>query len=197
MRSQRSAVAPDAPGAWQKARVDAAAELAAIEARIPSVIIALSGAPVDGATMTIDGAPVAASALGTPIRLEPGAHTFAAEARGRAPITSTIQLDEGPTPRRIDLVIHAETPPPAASTPPGVRVDPRVTPATLLPPRGPLLPGIVALGVGAAGLVLGGITGARASSLAAEGKANCNAEGRCLRTDEVKEDCLKAAANGP
>ncbi|MEP7121805.1 MAG: hypothetical protein ABJE95_12875 [Byssovorax sp.] len=165
---------PSAPEAWQKARVDAATELTAIEARIPSVIIAVSGAPIEGAAVTVDDAAVAASALGKPIRLDPGAHTVAAKARGRAPITESIRLAEGPEPRRITLVIPAETPPLVASTPPAVRVDRPPPIAPIAPTRGSLVPGIVALGAGAAGLGLGLISG-----VIARGKAD-DVKGRCV-----------------
>lgn len=179
-------LAPSAPEAWQKARVDAAAEVTAIEARIPSVIVALSGAPIDGATVTIDGAPVAASALGKPIRLDPGDHTFVARARDRASIPTTIRLIEGPDPRRIDLLIPAEPPREIASKSPAIPADPQPPLTSLAPSKGSLVPGIVVLGVGAAGLGVGAITGVIARSNADEVKAGCNAQGHCLRSDESK-----------
>lgn len=185
---------PTAPEAWQKARADAATELTAIEARIPSVIVALSGAPIDAATVTIDDAPVAASALGKALRLDPGDHTFAARTRGRASIPSTIRLVEGPEPRRIDLLIPAEPQVKPTATPPAIAPDSPPPLAYRAPHAGSLVPGMIALGFGVAGLGVGVISGVVAKSKATEVKAGCNAQGHCLRTDEAKAGTAQTLA---
>lgn len=176
-------IPPGAPEPWQRAHDDAATELGALDARLPTLQISARGAPPEEITVLVDGAAVAPAALRAPLRLDPGAHTIVARAAGRE-ITETLRLAEGDPLRRLDLLL------PAPAVP---NVVPATTSSSIVtaPPPGPrkgsLLPGFLALGAGVAGLSTGLITGLIAKGQADDIKANC-IDGHCLTTDKDKAD---------
>jgi hypothetical protein len=193
-RTAGEALPDSAPEPWQRARADAARMLSELEPRIPSILVALrgGGAVSDGAAsgpkpraalggalepamepaITLDGAPVSAEARRAPIRVNPGAHTLAATLPGRAPITSTVRVAEGDPPLKIELSLDPDPAPPPVAPPAITPPPPPVAPPRK---RGSLTPGLVALGVGGAGLAAGGILGGVALSVASGVKGNCKA----------------------
>jgi hypothetical protein len=166
-----------APAAFAQAIEDGRTELAALGARIPSLVIQVRGA--EAPKVTIDGVAVPGAALGVNWPVDPGPHVVRATAPGAAAKETTVTMVEGKTQTlALDLVPAVAEPappsppaptppPPAAPTPPPVSAPPppmQSAPPASLPPRADSPSGSVrkpvgfgALGVGAVGLAVGGI----------------------------------------
>jgi hypothetical protein len=170
-----------APPAFAKAVADARAELDALEPRIPNVIVNVSGAP--SFRVTLDGAPFSNAVLGASRPIDPGRHVLRAEAEGFAAAEAVISVAERRTETVTLTLDHKQAAPPAGL--PVVVAPGRVGPTPPIPlavtppppdagsggsPRKTL--GFVGIGVGAAGLLLGAVTGGLAvgkhSTLAGE-----------------------------
>lgn len=182
-------VLPDnATDPWKQARADAARELRELEARIPSVIVAIRGPAQIEPAVSIDGVVIAPAALKAPIRLNPGPHTVKAVIAGRDPVTATVRLVEGDPPLQVPLAIAA---PPAPA--PTVSADPPPPPPPLAPSRGSLVPGLAVGGLGVAGVVVGAILGGIAKSRAAEVQKSCrNTDSGHTCPNEVRSDAEAA-----
>jgi hypothetical protein len=176
-RILREGAPAGAPPAFARAVAAARRELDALAPRIPSVVILVSGA--GSARVTLDGAPVRSAALGISRPVDPGVHTFRAEADGFAPVevtttiaehraeTVTLKLEAGragapvdPWSPGVDAPVnpwnaHAGAPP--AAPPPAASNLPPPTPAQGSSIRRTL--GFVGIGVGGAGLAMGLVTG--------------------------------------
>lgn len=122
-----------ASDAFRQAVVDATKEREALMTRIPSIVITVDAPAGADKAVTLDGAALSAATLGQKHLLDPGAHTI--EARSGDVTTRTrIELREGES-----RTVHLDLTTSAA---------------------GPLRPvGWAAIGVGAAGLVIGAVTG--------------------------------------
>jgi hypothetical protein len=70
-----------------------AAPLATLRSRVPTLTIT-APADVKDATVTLDGAPLAAGLLGTPVPVDVGVHTVQAHAEGRPPFAMTLSVFE-------------------------------------------------------------------------------------------------------
>jgi hypothetical protein len=98
----------------------------ALSKRVARLIVTLApGVPADAA-VKVDGEPVQANALGTPILIDPGAHEVTATAAGSAPFHTQVSAPEGGE-SRIDVSLEAL---PRLAPPP-------VAPAAPLPPPPP------------------------------------------------------------
>lgn len=179
-RVAHESLPPNASNAIKKAVLDAQKELDALTPRIPSVVINVKGS--GSARVTIDGVEVRAAALGVKRPVDPGKHVVAASATGLITSEATVTLAEGKS-ESVTLELkprQAEPPPvvaaaPAAKPPVAAPVVPpiaQVAPAPIPPAQPDPTPdqikgngstqktvGVIALGVGAAGLLMGGITG--------------------------------------
>ena len=175
-RLLREGAPAGAPPAFAKALAEARKELDALEPRIPSVVINVSGAPA--AKVTLDDAPVPSAALGVRRPVDPGRHVVHAEADGFAPAESAVTVAEHRT-ETVTLALargQAAPPPPVAvpvppPPPPGPPPPVGARLVAVVPvPVGPEPPpssggstrktvGFVGIGVGAAALVMGGVTG--------------------------------------
>lgn len=159
----------------QQAQADAAREQAALEARVPTLVIVVEGAGAEPVSVSVNGVALPASLLGAKRPVDPGAVTLEARAGDRVQ-REQITMAEGEH-RSVTLTLAPKAPEvaPAANasrtnaepTQPGVTSTPenRETPpvadsggssTTTL--------AIVAFGVGGAGLILGGISGGMAAS---------------------------------
>jgi hypothetical protein len=88
--------------------------LAALRTRIPNLTIT-SPEGVKSVEVTLDGGPLVAGLLGTPVPVEVGAHTVAAHAPGRLPFSTTVTVAEHQT-LTVEIRLPAPTPVvPAAS----------------------------------------------------------------------------------
>ena len=182
-RAAHETLPPSASTASKKAVRDAQRELEALSLRVPSVIIRVKGS--DAARVTLDGVEVRSAALGVKRPVDPGKHLITASAAGLATREITVTLAEGKSES-----VTLELKPRPTEAPPAVVVAltaPAMTPPDPIPPEtGPIpAPGstrralsFVALGLGGAGLLVGGITGGIALSEHGEIADSC-AEGHC------------------
>lgn len=88
-------LAPNAPKAFREAKAAAVEEANALEARIAHVTVGFSGADAPDVTIYEDDTPLPAASLGIPRPVDPGAHTYRAEAPGVVPATITVIVTEG------------------------------------------------------------------------------------------------------
>lgn len=109
---------------------------------VPELALSLpSGAPA-GTVVKRDGRAVDSAALGASVPVDPGEHVVSTQAPGGPVQETRIHLAHGEK-KRVELQVSGAAAPPADSSPPGRRAAV-----------------YVAGGVGVAGLVLGGVTGA-------------------------------------
>jgi len=136
---------PSAPQVFRDAQKDSKGYLADLLARIPTVLVRVSGVSVDAAKATLDDKPLDI-ASGVAVRADPGSHVVRVTADDRAPFEKTISLpNKGGV-----VVVDASLGPVGGQTTP----DPKPVPS-----GGSLVPAFVAFGVGAAGLAMGGVMG--------------------------------------
>jgi len=151
----------NAPPAFKDALESAKAEIGAVSAKIASVVLHVDGAP--NPTVTLDGQPVASAGLGLKRPVDPGSHVVRAEAPGYKPAETTFQVAEsGAAEATLKLEKSAEPAGPAGPGPAPAEGPKPVDADT--GKSGNKTLAIVALGVGGAGLVFGGITGVLAMS---------------------------------
>ena len=161
-RILREGVGTNAPPAWSKALQDAQKELAALEPRVPTVVIEVKGpasspgAPL-AARVTIDGVLVPTAALGVNRPVDPGLRTLRAEADGFAPVELKLTMAEGKV-ERVSLQLEIAQAKPV--------LDGQATPEAPSSAAGSPLrtAGFVGLGVGGAALIMGAVTGGLALS---------------------------------
>ncbi len=156
-----------APAAFVQAQQDAAAELAAIEPRIPDVTVVVKGPGANKATVLVDGAPLASVFVGVKRPMNPGKHTFSATTEGAAAQESTLDAVEAGH-HRVELVLVAGAPGSAPLGPAGAEKPAAATTqaassaqATAEPPtvdrgnKSSKLPAYAALGAGVLGVGVG------------------------------------------
>jgi hypothetical protein len=127
-----------------------------LAARTPRLIVALSGARAD--RVELDGKATNLEALAAGLLVDPGEHRVVVHAGPRS-TEQRVALAEGQT-RRIELIVPSEenvAPSPSGASPVVPPDSNRPTPQSTAPSGRTL--GWVALGVGAAGVVVGGVTG--------------------------------------
>ncbi len=130
-----------APEQWHAAKRDGAAELTAIDAALPRVVVSIRGATA-ATRLTVDGR---AAKAGVVLDLDPGTHRFSATEAGRE-TTRTLTLTAGAAQRTVELVLA-----PASAR--------RAVEAPSATNRGPYVPGVVLAATGGAALLAGGVFG--------------------------------------
>jgi hypothetical protein len=118
-----------------------------------------------------DGSPLAHVVVGTEMPIDPGSHAIVVKRRGFEPWTTTVTIGDGERNEILVGPLVAE-PAPAPEPVPVVMPPPAPPPSTERPSRSPLVP-IVLAGVGALGLVAGGVSGIVAID------ANTRSDHRC------------------
>jgi hypothetical protein len=147
----------------RKAQADAAKELAALSPRVPSIVIELHGAKPADVSLSIDGVAVASDLVGEPRPVDPGTHTLVG-VRGTEKQQASFTLAEAAAQHVAltfpELPAGAIAPVPAKTTATGGSTAPNA-PATDTPKAGSTQRtlGWVAVTVGGAGLIFGGVTG--------------------------------------
>jgi hypothetical protein len=175
----------NATPAFRDAIKTAQSELEALRPRIPSIEIVVTGVAADAAHVTIDGATVPPDDVSKKRDLDPGAHTISATADNARPLTRTVTLAEGAA-VKVELPFEIGTTGPAAPT----AAPAPSAPATPADRPGSMIPGIIALGVGAAGLGVGAVTGVMTLGKASDVTANCDGT-HCLTADQEKADSAR------
>lgn len=144
-------------------RVAAAAkQAAALEPRLPRLVVRLApNAPKD-AHVDRDGAEVGAASLGVPIPIDPGSHRVVVKAAGRFARTYTVEAAET---KRVEVVVDAGAVDPGAAPP--VRAG------------NPRLLGYGLLGAGGLALGAGAVTGLLAMDRNSFMNDHCDAARAC------------------
>ncbi len=163
----RMQLAPDAPDIQREAVVDAQREYDALQPRVPTITITLAAGEVtNGVEIAVDGAPLRAALLGVPIILDPGRHEFQVTRAGKR-LRGEVELVEGE--RKVVELTFKDAGAPVAPAAAVTTAPPPAAPTTLTAPppaadvgtshpgRAQHIAGFTAVGVGAAGLVVGGI----------------------------------------
>ena len=148
-----------APPAFKKAQQDAKTDLDAIEPRIGSLRIVLKGpgaGDLSKVTVKLDEQSVTSALIGVHRPVDPGKHTVTAYVPGRSPVSQEVSLGDSEK-KEVELLV--ETP---ASLADDLKPDDIPPPPPPPPPpssgMSPLrVVGIAGMGVGVAGLVVGGV----------------------------------------
>lgn len=148
-------------GVQEQAKRDAEKELSELSPRIPSLVIAISSAGDAPVTVTLDGRPIPSDLLGEDRPVNPGPHRLVAK-RGADERSLDVTLAEGERkPASLDFGSAAPTPASPTGAPAG---DTGASTASSSSGGGNKTLAFVALGAGAAGLIVGGVTGGLAMS---------------------------------
>jgi hypothetical protein len=140
-----------------QAQRDAALELEALRPRLPRLKISVSGL-TPGAKVTLDGRPFAVALLDTAVPVDPGEHVVEVVEGDRSD-RRTLAIGE-----RESQALSLLLPPPPPAAPEPQAPPPSAVPVTPLPqrddsgPRPLVVGGWIGVSVGAAGLLLGGIS---------------------------------------
>jgi hypothetical protein len=148
------------------------ARAAALEDRIPRLVIRLApGAPAETVVRRA-GLPVGAGSLGSPLPVDPGQIEVTASAPGRKTKAFTVKLTEG---ERTELLVAPGDPETAAGkgAPLPIPAEARRSPLRTL--------GLIGAGVGAIGLGAGAVFGLRAIGKKDAAEAHCDAENVCAQ----------------
>jgi hypothetical protein len=154
-RIVREGVAPTAPKSWSKAYEAATAEVETVTPRIPWVTITVLGPT--SPEVVIDTSPVPAASLGVKRPVNPGIHKVRVSAEGYIPAEKTLNLAEGQT-LQVPFELEQVAAPTVAHVPVGSSTVLLNTSGTRSGSAQTTV-GIVALSVGGAGLIAGGVTG--------------------------------------
>jgi hypothetical protein len=164
----RSPHQPDEPAAFARAR-DAAVLLAnSVAARIPSLLVTVSGLPA-GVTprISVDGDPVPIEVAGLPRKVDPGRHTVLVTAPGYAPVSRDVSVAE-------QAHVSVEAPMSEATAglqPPPLPITDKPAPSKAL--------SYTLWGVGGAGVLGGATTGILSMTTTSDARKYCNAYGVC------------------
>ncbi|AKT41282.1 tetratricopeptide repeat protein [Chondromyces crocatus] len=172
---------PDTPVAFKEAQRDAQSELSALERRIPSLQVTVVGASVETSRVTIDGVP--APLGGQPLRRNPGPVGVVAHLPGRPPVEHTIQLAAGRAERLTLYLDGSGGVQPYGATSGGAG-------------RGSWLPAAIAFGAAGVGLTTGIVMSVFAKQQIDDVRSRCDADGRCLVSDEPRARQAERLAGG-
>ncbi|WP_234022697.1 tetratricopeptide repeat protein [Sorangium cellulosum] len=154
----------------------AQARAAALEGRVPRLVIRLApGAPA-GTAVQRGGLPVGAGSLGTPLPVDPGEIQVTATAPGRTLKTFTVRLAEG---EQVELLVAPEEPA-AAGGGAGPALPPKEAPGEAggFPWR---TAGWISGGVGVVGIGLGAVFGLSAIAKKGDAEDYCDGSNRCTQ----------------
>jgi hypothetical protein len=161
-RTVREQLAPNAPQAFRDAQARAQKVLDAALPRIARLMIRVEPATAAGLRVTVGTTEVPAALLGAERPTDPGTHQVTAIAPGFLTVQSNVTLAEG---AREEVVLRLVPDPNAAPASPAVApVAPVPSPPPAPAPRVSTgtkssTAGWVLIGIGAAGVVAGGVTG--------------------------------------
>ena len=179
MQVASEALPGDAPKPFQRAVSEAKDDLAALNGRIPRLVIDRSGAPSDWA-VSIDGAPTTE----TRVAVDPGKHVVLAVSGGQERFRKEVSVTEGAS-VTVKVMPSASAPPSPAL--PGLPT-PSPDPDQAADPDGfPVAPGIILTSVGAVAVGVGVALRVVALNKVSDIKERC-VGGSCLREDEAELD---------
>jgi hypothetical protein len=181
----------------ENAKKEAATEVEALLPKIPSVVVTLQGATASEVALTLDGAPLATALLGEPRPVDPGKHRIEAR-RGHevvvADVTVAISENKAVTVRFEGSGVGAApggTPASPSETAPGPVTGAAPAATSDSAPSSSSTKktlGWVALGVGAAGIAVGGITGGLALGKKGDFEDSPECEGTVCRRSTMQDE---------
>jgi hypothetical protein len=163
---------------------------------VPTIIFTVrdgTGNDIAAVTVTADGEPFASRLDGAPLEIDPGEHTFTFEVAGQPLIEKHLVIAEGEKNRRERISFGGASPAP----PPQSTAGAPAPPAPENPGSGRKTLAIVVGGVGAAGIVVGVVTGVLASSSWSNAKKDCGPTfpASCLDPINAQADRNSAASS--
>ena len=183
----------------RQAKSDAAEELARLSPQIPNLVISVEGAEADSVQVKVDGAILASSLIGENRPVNPGKHVVeATRAQQHVQVAAEVAAGETkPVVLRFQAGATSAAPIPDAGAAPATA---SAAPEAAQPDNGPAPKpaatrrtlGFVAIGVGGAGLALGGV--ATAIAVGKKGKLDDSQaclENRCLPSEQGNVDSYK------
>lgn len=190
-RARRHPVGSDEPEAFRNARVEAAKLDAELARRIPTIQLEVTGPQAETpVTVSIDGSALTGAAALQPRRVDPGQRVVVVEAPGFRSETREIDLVEQQheviqVALEVDPNAKVAPPDPSGSTERAVDEDAGLplTVATW-----------VGFGVGGAGLILGGVTGAIVLSRTSDLEGRCGGTS-CPASEQEAHDTTQTLAN--
>lgn len=193
-RVVREELAPTAPKAFRDAKERAKGVLNTALPKIARLTVKVD--PADAKPqVTVAGTPIPAALIGVERPTDPGTHEVVIAAPGYLEQRKSVTLAEGGS-QELAVILEkdpnaAAAPPPPAPPPPVVVAPPPAPAADTAPKKSNTL-AYVALGVGGAGLVVGGITGFLA--LGKKGDLEGCKEERCPTSQQDTLDSAKTMA---
>ena len=161
LRITREPLTSNAPPAFKRALGDAEKELKDLDPRIPSIQVSAQGAPAaKGLVVLMDDKVVPAALVGIPRPVNPGKHAFKASAPGFAAPEKSLTVKEG---EALALVLDLKPTGASGAAPPGALggsidgASPAPDHVTPSKPGAGRYVGLGMMGVGVAGLVVGGV----------------------------------------
>ncbi len=174
-------------------RQDCADRMRTVEKSTPTVVLVTAdadGVALTDAALTVDGVARADSLDGTPLQIDPGAHTLTVMARGHVPATLRLSLAEGDEVRR-DVVLKSAAPAPRPEGSDEQAAPGAATGAVSAHRGGSSVArwiGWSAVGAGAASAVLGTVFGVLSLDDHAALTRGCSGSGSCPATPTYYDD---------
>lgn len=167
----RTKIDAKSPDLFKKAVTDAATERDQLLPRIPSITVVVDGTGAGGTDtqVALDGKSIPTAMLGLKRLINPGTHRVEVT-RGADRASQEFTLKEGEV-REVKLV-----PAPQEDT------GPKPPPSSGMPPQ--KLAGIVLMGVGAAGVITGAVTGGLAAGKLSDLEDGGCKDGHCLKSQK-------------
>lgn len=187
LKIDREQLDPGAPRVFVDAQELARAELEKLEPRIPRVSVVVQGGGDGPVEVLRDGQPIPSPLIGIPQPMDPGEHSFQAQAPGAQSAIQKITLSEGAE----ETVLLTLRPKPNASNPvadaPAEPADPGASGGW----SGKKIAGYSAIGLGVVGAAVGTVFVIQSSDTRAESDAlfqaqMCGAQPGC--SDSTQED---------
>ena len=189
-------------------RDDCTKRLDDLEAAQPTIVFEVkdaNGADVSAVAVTVDGQPLVARLAGTALPIDAGEHVFTFEVEGQAPVSKKLVIHEGDKGRLERIVVgQASSPPPVPASSPAptpspapvhapqeatgtarFEVSPSETASTGGGPGFQRVLGLVASGVGVAGLAVGSAFGLMAISQKNDQTTDCGSGPGCKNYDQA------------
>jgi hypothetical protein len=175
----RLPVSPQETAHSARARVDAAQLAEQVRPRIPSLLVKVTGVPLESVAVTLDGAAVPPEALTAPRLVNPGSHELVATSTSGGSAKTTVDVKEGEA-RTVELKIVFSAGTPTRPAPPA---EPAAVPSVAGSPdaggagQPSALPSVMAFGgfgLAGVGIVAGSVTGVMALSKGASVKNACD-----------------------
>ncbi len=192
----REELPADAPDAFKSASSDAATELETLRPRIPHLTVHIKGAGDAQPELFIDGEPVPPALVGVPMPVDPGNRKLEARAEGTTPATQEVALAEGQK-AELDLELTPAVP----AEPEPVVAEPVAPPPKESSGGNDTLryASYGAFGVGAIGLIAGGVFAYKASSTQGDADdlfSECDPDCTSAQQKEIADLDDDAASDG-